>query len=395
MLHDLGDRVETRGRWVVDSSFWPLGGLSAMSGQRGGKRVEAFSCGGKVSRESTQFRSCIKFNGHVCHSLGEHLGSLAVSGVDGTLKATVTWVEGSDMAELKVARWTKYGHDRLYVTAPDGQRVGWLDQQTSAEHLEQPQLADEFHAALAAYRVGSGQPAPAAAPSTKPTTPVPHVPEVAAAPDWVDLATNRPGQAARTQAQAKLAAMKDRSKVGTFLARLVDAKTDERAWRVGADGEETVGSRLEKLRDHGWHILHAVPVGSKGSDIDHVLIGPGGVYTINTKTHPGGKIWVAQHAIRVNGQPVPYLRNSRFEAERASRLLTDAVGWPVSVRPVLVFLTGSLIPDVTIKQQPDDVVVLDRMDIPRAFKKAPQRLTLEQIEQLYACARRSITWKPT
>jgi hypothetical protein len=184
----------------------------------------------------------------------------------------------------------------------------------------------------------------------------------------MDLAANRPGQAARAQAVLELAAMKDRTRVGTFLARLVDAKTDERAWRVGADGEETVGARLEKLTAQGWHVLHAVPVGTKGSDIDHVLIGPGGVYTLNTKHHPGGKVWVGQHAIKVNGHSVQYLRNSRFEAERASKLLTAAVGWPVFVKPVLIFLTGTLIPDVTIKQQPDDVVVLDR---PQGLQACP------------------------
>jgi hypothetical protein len=212
---------------------------------------------------------------------------------------------------------------------------------------------------------------------------------------WVDLAANRPGQAARAQAVLELAAMKDRTQVGTFLARLVDAKTDERAWRVGADGEEMVGARLEKLTPHGWHVLHAVPVGTKGSDIDHVLIGPGGVYTLNTKHHPGGKVWVGQHAIKVNSHSVPYLRNSRFEAERASKLLTAAVGWPVFVKPVLVFLTGTLIPDVTIKQQPDDVVVLDRMDIPRAFRRAPERMTVQQVEEVFDWARRSTTWTRT
>jgi hypothetical protein len=210
---------------------------------------------------------------------------------------------------------------------------------------------------------------------------------------WRDLAENRPGQAAREQAERELAAMRDRTRVGTFIARTFDMKTDERAWRVGAGGEETVGTRLEKLLDHGWKVLHAVPVGTKGSDIDHVLIGPGGVYTINTKNHPGKSVWVSPKQIRVGGHPVPYLRNSRFEAERAERFLTSAVGFPVSVRPVLVFLTGSLIPDVTIKQQPADVLVLDRMDIPRAFKRAPQRLTPDQVKAIFEQARRSTTWR--
>ncbi|HAM24174.1 MAG TPA: NERD domain-containing protein [Actinobacteria bacterium] len=180
-----------------------------------------------------------------------------------------------------------------------------------------------------------------------------------------------------------------------FLARATDAKTAERAWRVGANGEETVGKKLEELAVEGWRVLHSVPVGNKGSDIDHMLMGPAGVFTLNTKMHPGGKVWVGERSIRVNGHPVPYLRNSRFEGERASRLLTEAVGWPVFVTPVLVFLTGSLIPDVTIKQEPEGVLVLNRMNVLKRFRRLPQRHTRDQIEAIYEAARRRETWQPS
>ena len=103
------------------------------------------------------------------------------------------------------------------------------------------------------------------------------------------------------------------------------------------------------------------------------------MWTINTKTHPGARVWVGRTAVRVNGHAVPYLRNSRFEATRAERLLSAAVGFPVAVRPALVFLTGTLIPNVTIKQAPDGVAVLDRMDIPRAFRRASPMLTPEHV----------------
>jgi hypothetical protein len=207
------------------------------------------------------------------------------------------------------------------------------------------------------------------------------------------LALNVPGQAARAQAEAELAAMRERTRVGTFLARTFDMKTDERAWRVGAGGEETIGARLEKLRKHGWHVLHAVPVGDRGSDIDHVVIGPGGVWTLNTKTHPGKSVWVGKHQVRVAGHKTDYLRNSRHEAERATRLLTEACGFPVFVKAALVFLTGTLIPDVTIKQAPEDVGVLDRMDIPGAFRRTKGRLTDEQVAAIFEQARRSTTWQ--
>jgi len=46
---------------------------------------------------------------------------------------------------------------------------------------------------------------------------------------------------------------------------------------------------------------------------------------------------------------------------------------------------------VTIKEQPEDVTVLDRMDIPGVFKWAKRRRDGEQVVAIYAMARRSTT----
>jgi hypothetical protein len=55
-------------------------------------------------------------------------------------------------------------------------------------------------------------------------------------------------------------------------------------WRRGAEGERKVGAVLEGLGP-GWHVLHDVSLGR--GNIDHVLVGPAGVFTIETKSHRG------------------------------------------------------------------------------------------------------------
>lgn len=305
---------------------------------------------------------------------------------------------------LVVKRWTRYGKDRLYVETDRGEKVGWIDLLTDVATVERNDLADAFYEAVAAYRAAQVTTEPLAAPVlvSDPPPRAPAEPEPSllapATLEWVqdvawrDLALNRPGQAVRAEADLLLADMKSRSKVGTFFKRALDVKTDERAFRVGAAGEEAVGPRLERLVERGWYVLHSIPVGERGSDIDHLLIGPGGVYTVNTKNHPGGKVWVGEHAVRVNGQPTKYLPKSRYEAERVRKLLLKTSGLDLEVRPVLVFLTGTVIPQVTIKQRPADVLILDRMDVPRAFKRAPERLAPQIVQQVYEVARRSTTW---
>lgn len=286
------------------------------------------------------------------------------------------------MSDVVVRRWKRYGHDRVYVSTTDGRRLGWRDLNTGNTVVEAPDHAVELIAALAGFAPAVPEPAPST-----------DVAEGLAEPQpWRDLALNRPGQLAREQADAKHTSMREWSRIGTFLARVFAAKTEERAWRIGASGEETVGAKLEKLTGDGWRVLHSVPVGGRGSDIDHVLIGPGGVFTVNTKTHPGKQVWVSPRQIRINGQPVPYLSNSRYEASRAERLLTRACRFPVSVKPALVFLTGTYFPNVTIKERPDDVLILDRTDIPGAFKRAQRQLHPEQVGAVFEMARRDTTW---
>lgn len=63
-----------------------------------------------------------------------------------------------------------------------------------------------------------------------------------------------------------------------------------------------------------------------------------------------------------------------------------------SVRSCVVALTGTIAPEVKITQMPDGVMALDRMDVPRWFTKRPPVLTSEQVDAIYAVARRSDTW---
>ena len=199
-----------------------------------------------------------------------------------------------------------------------------------------------------------------------------------------DLAGNRPGAAARARA---LEARRE-APVGSRIAQVVGVHTHERAWRIGADGEEEVGRRLAKLGD-GWRVLHAVPVGERGSDIDHVVIGPPGVFTLNTKNHPGKNIWVAERTFMISGQKTDYLRNSIFEGRRVTKLLSRSCGFDVPVEPVIVVMAAKL----TVKAQPMGVLVVGRKGLVKWLKSLPATLTPEGVAEIYQRARSTATWQ--
>lgn len=197
---------------------------------------------------------------------------------------------------------------------------------------------------------------------------------------WRDLVRNDPGQLLWQHA-AELPS-----------ARWFDlaARRETRAWTQGARGEETLAAELWRIsRPGAWRYVHSVPVGAKGSDIDHVLVGPGGVFTLNTKAHPGARIWVGANTFMVNGHKQPYLRNSRHEAARASRLLTAATGSTIKARSVVVLVDPG---SITIRTPPPDVAITTRRGLHRWASALPPVLSDQEVETIFNQVRRSSTW---
>ena len=56
-------------------------------------------------------------------------------------------------------------------------------------------------------------------------------------------------------------------------------------WLRGAIGEEKVGEIVDGLGAQGWRAIHDAWTGR--GNIDHILIGPAGLFTVETKSHAG------------------------------------------------------------------------------------------------------------
>jgi hypothetical protein len=123
-------------------------------------------------------------------------------------------------------------------------------------------------------------------------------------------------------------------------------------WYVGALGELDVARRLGGLGP-GWYVLHSVPIGTGSSDLDHVVIGPSGVFTINTKHHRGQNVWIGGRRILVNGPRTDHLRNAKHEAKRTSQLLSVAARALVDVTPIIAVVGARR---MTVRERPHDVV---------------------------------------
>lgn len=353
---------------------------------------------------------------------------------------------------LVLTRWSGSGRHRLYVNAPDGRHVGWADLDTGERSLAIPELGPSFDRAVgeasaddraASYvprRALADQlqqrdaaassiptlrvplepnvqpppareprpaaPRPAAAPqSPRPASTALPIHPVAASPapalvpqaEWAapvgppfvaDLAANHPGQSLQSQIDA---AHRDGQRP-TIVRRVLLGKNAYSSWELGAIGEQLVARELDRLvsRDRRWVYLNSIPVGTNDSDIDHLVIGPGGVFTLNAKHHRDARIWVGGNTVIVNGVRQPYVRNSRFEAQRAGRLLSAATRISVSARGLVVPVGAA---KFTVKQQPADVDVVTRSGLVQYLIRQPTILDPAAIEHVLGFARLSSTWR--
>ncbi|MFF4514313.1 nuclease-related domain-containing protein [Streptomyces mirabilis] len=281
--------------------------------------------------------------------------------------------------ELKVTRWQRFGHDRLYANLPDGIAVGWADLKTGDITVLRAEYRDDVIAVLTKHLpdyLGTVRPVRAPEAEARPT-----LPRLTPADD---LATNPPGESLRLLLTGSGPGLLERA-----VSRLLRRPTEWDSWRKELAGERRVGAELNRLSRHGWRVLHSIPLADK-VDVDHLLIGPGGVFSINTKHHHKKAVWVGDEAVKVDhGKPAPYARKSRAEAKRVVRVLERYCDFPVPVDPVLVFVG---VTDLKVVATQLTVRVYRERQV-AALAPLSGVLTAEQVEQVYGVARHRQAWR--
>jgi hypothetical protein len=178
-----------------------------------------------------------------------------------------------------------------------------------------------------------------------------------------------------------------RSTWDALVDAVVGRRDDGWSWAKGAAGEAVVGQALATLPPTHWRVLHDLPIGDRGANVDHLVIGPPGVFTINTK-HLSGRVDVDREQIRRNGRATRFLDAAVREADRVRAVLERAVGEVVEVEPLLV-VHGA---EVRVGSQPRDVTVLTSGQLIGWLSALPTVLTFEQWQARCRAATTPATW---
>lgn len=137
-------------------------------------------------------------------------------------------------------------------------------------------------------------------------------------------------------------------------------------WLRGAKGEEAVGAICAELEAAGWHAIHDVSLGR--GNVDHILVGPGGIFTIETKSHRG----------RI---PIDHIDQKMLKQAYAQKKLLERITGR-DVQPLLVFSRAYLVGSVPAQRR--GITVLPARTLRHYFSRRRPVMEMTEAATLHA-----------
>ncbi len=164
-------------------------------------------------------------------------------------------------------------------------------------------------------------------------------------------------------------------------------------WRRGAEGERRTAQLLAPLRNLGWTVLHDRRIPGSAANVDHLVIGPSGVWVVDSKLWRGrvkilgdGRLWYGRRCLDDD------LRVLRWATSEVGHALggKGRSGQPVPVHPVLC-VHGARLP--TAQLHFDGVTLAAPEALLDVLTSASPRLTVGEVGRLATRAVNSVPAK--
>jgi hypothetical protein len=197
------------------------------------------------------------------------------------------------------------------------------------------------------------------------------------------------------QAITELLAMQDAVRPRGRLARIFGlSPLDETSapWFWSAVGMLEVGSALDGLPPE-FRVFHSLPGPSLGDEepigIDHLVIGPPGVFTVSVHNHTREHVWASRRDFVVDGHRLPYVRWAEAGVGYVERMLSVASDTRVSAAAIIAVIDPATL---TVGKLPRDVQVVRAGSLPSWFGGREPVLDPTTVETIAAAAEHPDTW---
>ncbi len=143
-----------------------------------------------------------------------------------------------------------------------------------------------------------------------------------------------------------------------------------------------MGQYLEGLRTDGYQVFHDIT--GPNFNLDHVVIGPGGIFTIETKAYSKPKrgnpqISFQGQTLTIGDHPTEpnLISQAKDQANGLGNILKESTGQGYGIKPVIVFPGWFVAP--LSAQQKETLWILNPKALPSCLKRTPTQLNPEQI----------------
>lgn len=129
-----------------------------------------------------------------------------------------------------------------------------------------------------------------------------------------------------------------------YLVRLAFTIGKRCCYARGLNGERLTGEYLNLLMLDGYRVFHDLPF--DGFNVDHAVVGPAGVFAVETKAYRKKKGIADNNKVVFDGEKLHWpdgkvndrgIKNAFDRAASLQKWLSSAVGESIQVNPVLVF----------------------------------------------------------
>jgi hypothetical protein len=165
------------------------------------------------------------------------------------------------------------------------------------------------------------------------------------------------------------------------------------AWRKPSMAERKTERQLRGMEKAGYRTLHARAVpqddeGASDGQIDHLVIGPTGVYAVDSEK------WDKRLPVRAMSHRKLFLGpfnkktdldEARWESEQASKLISSELGYEVPVQPSLAIYGPAISWKVLMVR---DVDVYAGARARNYLRRRPKILTSVDVDRIYEAAER-------
>jgi hypothetical protein len=167
-----------------------------------------------------------------------------------------------------------------------------------------------------------------------------------------------------------------------FILGVVQLPQTTVAWRRGAEGERRTAKYLDGLIESGFVVLHDRKVPGYGGNLDHIAIGPSGVWAIETK-RLSGKVVIDGDRLRIGGRRQDKIIDQVYRQAAALQVALRDLLDPLSVTitPIICLHDGEL---PWFNRTVRGVRLTSGRGLVRTMRDASVRLTPAQVQTLAA-----------